>query len=143
MASAAIKTLPKKVGPEKLHSYHDQGYNIPSGNPSINLMRHPMKLSTLTLNSILGSTLAILMAAPFASIAGDDFDKAFKEATAEIDKAKAANYEWRDSRKILQEAEKAEKKGDHATAMKLVNKAKQQGIVAVAQSKQQKNAEPH
>ena len=63
-----------------------------------------------------------------------------KQATAEIDKAKAVGFEWRDSRKLLKEAEKAEKAGDHEKAMKLVNKARQQGIIAVAQAKEQANA---
>ena len=36
--------------------------------------------------------------------------------------------------------EKAEKAGDHEKAMKLVNKARQQGIIAVAQAKEQANA---
>jgi nitrogenase molybdenum-iron protein alpha/beta subunit len=98
-----------------------------------------MKLNTI----VLGTALTVLLSTPIASIAGDDFNKAVKEATTEIDKAKAANYEWRDSRKILKSAEKAEKAGNHAEAMKLANKAKQQGIIAVAQAKQQKNAGPH
>jgi hypothetical protein len=99
-----------------------------------------MKQNTITPNLILGATLALLLAAPIASIAGSEFDKAAAEATAEIDKAKAAGHEWRDSRKILKEAAKAEKAGNHAEAMKLANKAKQQGIDATAQAKKQANA---
>jgi hypothetical protein len=85
------------------------------------------------------AALCALLFAPAISIAGD-FEQSVKEATAEIDKAKAVGYEWRDSRKILKEAEKAEKAGDHEKAMKLVNKAKQQGIIAVVQAKEQANA---
>jgi hypothetical protein len=102
-----------------------------------------MKLNSNTLKTVLGTALAVLLSAPITSIAGSDFDKAVQEATAAIDKAKAANYEWRDSRKILEKAIKAEKAGDHATAMKLVNQARQQGITAVTQAKQQENAGPH
>jgi hypothetical protein len=98
-----------------------------------------MKLNTI----VLGTALTVLLSTPIASIASDDFSKAAKEATAEINKAKAANYEWRNSRKILKSAEKAEKAGNHDEAMKLANKAKQQGIIAVAQAKQQENAGPH
>jgi hypothetical protein len=98
-----------------------------------------MKLHTLALCS----AFTLLLSAPITSIAGSDFDKAAKDATAAIDKAKAANYEWRDSRKILKKAAKAEKAGKHDKAMKLAKKAKQQGIIAVAQAKQQKNAGPH
>ena len=96
-----------------------------------------MKLMTLAL----ATAITALLATPV--MASSDFDKAKTAAVAEIDKAKAANYEWRDSRKILKKAEAAEKAGDHDTAMKLANKAKQQGIVAVAQSKEQANAGPH
>ena len=98
-----------------------------------------MKL--LTLSSC--AALVALLATPLTSIASADFDKASKAATAEINKAKAVGYEWRDSRKILKKAAKAEKAGDHATAMELVAKAKQQGIIAVAQAASQKNAGPH
>jgi len=101
-----------------------------------------MKLNAMTLNAILGTALITLLSTPIVSIAASDFDTAVKEATAEINKAKAANYEWRDSGKILEEAIKAEKAGDHARAMQLANEAKQQGILAVAQSKQQENAGP-
>ena len=86
-----------------------------------------------------GALLALLVT-PLSSMAGSAFDKAAKDATAEIDKAKAVGYEWRDSRKILDKAAKAEKAGDHATAMKLAAKAKQQGIIAVAQAKEQQKA---
>ena len=98
-----------------------------------------MKIITISTRAAL---LALLIT-PLSSIAGSSFDKAVKSATAEIDKAKAAGYEWRDSRKILKKAKAAEKKGDHAKAMKLVAQAKQQGTIAVAQAKLQKNAGPH
>ena len=101
-----------------------------------------MKLNAITHNIVLGTALAVLLSAPIASIAGGDFDKAIKEATAEIDKAKAAGHEWRDSRKMLEKAVKAEKAGKHAEAMVLVSKAKKQGITAVAQAELQKNAGP-
>lgn len=94
-----------------------------------------MKLHTMTA----GAALCALLFTPAISIAGG-FEQSVKEATTEIDKAKAAGYEWRDSRKILKQAEKAEKAGDHEKALKLANKAKQQGIIAVAQAKQQANA---
>lgn len=95
-----------------------------------------MKLLTLS------STISLLsiLALPVTALAGSDFDSAVKEANAEIAKAKAANYEWRDSKKILDKAVDAEKKGDHDKAMKLVAKAKQQGTLAVLQSKAQKDA---
>ena len=88
------------------------------------------------------SAVIALLAAPLSAFAGSDFESARQQAIAEIDKASAAGFEWRDSRKILEQAEKAEKAGDHEKAMQLVNEAKQQGMVAVAQAESQKNAGP-
>lgn len=87
--------------------------------------------------------LLALLVTPLSSIAASSFDKAVKSATAEINKAKAVGYEWRDSRKLLKQAAKAEKKGDHKKAMALVAKAKKQGQLSVAQAALQKNAGPY
>lgn len=95
-----------------------------------------MKIYTLTASAALCS---LLLSSPAISIAGN-FDQVVKQATTEIDKAKSAGYEWRDSRKILKQAQKAEKAGEHEKALKLANKAKQQGIIAVAQAEQQANS---
>jgi len=97
-----------------------------------------MKLRTITTTA----ALLALLTTPVISMASTSFDQAKKEAAAEIDKAKAAGFEWRDSRKILKKAEQAEKAGDHKKALKLANQAKKQGINAVAQSKTQTSAGP-
>ena len=62
-----------------------------------------MKLRTIT------TTIALLalFTTPVISMASTSFDQAKKEAIAEIDKAKAAGFEWSDSRKILKKAEDA------------------------------------
>ncbi len=96
-----------------------------------------MKLRIITTAALLA-----LLTAPVTTIASTSFDQAKKEAVAAIDKAKAAGFEWRDSRKILKKAEKAEKAGDHKKALKLANQAKKQGIDAVAQSNTQTSAGP-
>ena len=54
-----------------------------------------------------------------------------KSANAE---AKAANYEWRDTGKIIKKAEDALAKGDEAGAIKLANKAENQAHIAVKQA---------
>lgn len=64
----------------------------------------------------------------------DSFEAAVEKAKIEIDKAKAVNYEWRDSRKMLTKAEKLNKEGKSDQAMKLVAQAKKQGEIAVAQA---------
>jgi len=65
------------------------------------------------------------------------YEEAAQDATTAINKAKAANYEWRDSRKILSAAEKLNKAGKTNDAMKMVAKAKQQAVLAIAQAEQQ------
>lgn len=72
-----------------------------------------------------------------------DYKAAVAEANTALKKAKAANYIWRDSGKMLKKSAKAAKSGDFATATKLALKAKRQGEMAVAQAAQQKNAGPH
>ncbi len=72
----------------------------------------------------------------------ENYTAAVAEAKKAINTAKRANYVWRDSGKILQKAAKAAKKGDFKTAIKLANKAKRQGDMALAQSKSQANAGP-
>lgn len=82
------------------------------------------------------AALSSLLLLPVTGMAGE-FEDALKNANAEIDKAKALGYEWRDSRKILKKALKTKKAGDHDGAMKLTHKASQQGIIAVKQAQQQ------
>ena len=91
-----------------------------------------MKIKKLGLISIVSACL-------FTPLAGhaSDFDNAVKQANSEIDKAKAVNYEWRDSRKLLKQAEKLNKEGKTSDAMKLVKKARMQGQIAVAQAELQ------
>jgi len=60
----------------------------------------------------------------------------------EADKAAKLNYEWRDTGKIIKQAEEAMKKEDYATAVKLANQARNQGVLAQQQYEDQKNAGP-
>ncbi len=91
-----------------------------------------MKIKNL---SVITSICACLFA-PVSAQAGD-YEDAVKEANMSIDNAKAANYEWRDSRKMLKKADKLNKEGKTDKAIKLVNTAKNQGKLAVAQAEQQ------
>lgn len=92
---------------------------------------------------VLISAILALSVAPLAAQAGSDYEAVKKAAVIEIDKAKAAGFEWRDSRKLLKKADEAAKKGDMKKALKLANMARAQGIAAVAQAESQKNAGPH
>jgi outer membrane lipoprotein-sorting protein len=77
-----------------------------------------------------------------ANAAQESYNAAVVAAKSSIKTAKKANYEWRDSSKLLKKADKAAKSGDFAKATKLANKAKRQGALALAQSKDQANAGP-
>ena len=91
-----------------------------------------MKIKKLGLISIVSACLLT----PLSGHASD-FDSAVKQANSEIDKAKAVNYEWRDSRKLLKQAEKLNKEGKTGEAMELVKEARMQGQLAVAQAELQ------
>jgi len=71
-----------------------------------------------------------------------NYNSALAEANKSLKAAAQANYVWRDSGKILKKADKAAKNGDFKTAIKLANKAKRQGDMALAQSKTEANAGP-
>lgn len=63
-------------------------------------------------------------------------------AKAELKKARSLGFEWRDSSKLLKKAEKASKAGDYQAAEKLIDKARLQARMAVAQAAAQMHAGP-
>jgi len=96
-----------------------------------------------TKNLGLISILTTCLFTPVLSQAGN-YEEAVNDANSSIDKAKAVNYEWRDSRKMLKDADKLNKAGNSDEAMKLVAKAKKQGELAVAQAELQSDVSgPH
>ena len=100
-------------------------------------MNHAKTLTAIALASLLTFSLSATAANK------SDYNKAAASAKAAISKAKAANFEWRDSGKILKAAAKAAKSGNYNKAVKMANKAKRQGDLALAQSKAQAGAGPH
>lgn len=60
--------------------------------------------------------------------------QAIADAKAANKKAKALNYEWRDTGKIIKKAEAAFDDGDADEAIKQANKAKKQANDAIAQA---------
>lgn len=91
-----------------------------------------MKTIKLSLISVLSACLF----APAVSQAGA-YEDAVKAANASLDQAKDANYEWRDSRKLLKKADKLNAEGKTDSAIKLAAQAKAQGEMAVAQAQLQ------
>ena len=103
-------------------------------------MNHVKILASIVLASVLLSGCASYGT---ANATQEDYNAAVEEAKKSLKTAGKANYEWRDSSKILKKADKAAKAGDFSTATKLASQAKNQGDLALAQSKQQANAGPH
>ena len=71
-----------------------------------------------------------------------DFPTLVKQANESIKKAKSVDGEWRDSKSILKDAEKAAKSGEMDKAMKLAKTAKMQGEMGYSQAISEKNAGP-
>lgn len=61
-------------------------------------------------------------------------EQAIADAKAANAEAKAVNYEWRDTGKVIKQAEEKLAAGDEAGAIALANKAKAQAETAVAQA---------
>lgn len=87
--------------------------------------------------------LAISACATGPTHTKDDAMNAITAAEQARKEAASVGYEWRDTGKIIKKAKAALQKGDYDTAIKLANKAKRQGILAVQQYEEQKNAGPH
>ncbi len=68
------------------------------------------------------------------------FEQALAAAKAANKAAAELHNEWRDTAKIISAAEQAAAKGDYATAIKLANKAEEQGKLAVQQARDNANA---
>jgi len=106
-------------------------------------MNHANILTGLALTGILLSGCASSgSSSAKAPATMETYQVVLSEAKSSLKKARAARFEWRDSVKILKKSAKAAEKGDFETAIKLANKAKRQGELAVAQSKAQANAGP-
>jgi len=106
-------------------------------------MNHAKILTGLALAGMLISGCANSGATVEKSSASlETYQSALSAAKAAIKSAKNADYEWRDSGKLLKKAAKAAKAGDFETAIKLTQKAERQGKLALIQSKDQANAGP-
>ena len=103
-------------------------------------MNHAKILISITLASIL---LAGCASTGTANATQEDYNAAVADAKKSLKIANDADYEWRDSGKLLKKADKAAKAGDYVTATKLAKKAGKQGVIALAQSKEQAHATPH
>jgi len=91
---------------------------------------HSLKLATLL---VLTLGLAVGCASTTEEVGQDDAAAAISVAKKANAKAKAEEYEWRDTGKLIKQAEKALADGKYDEAIKLANKARRQAENAVKQ----------
>ncbi len=91
---------------------------------------HSLKLAMLLVLTI---GLAVGCASTTEEVGQDDAAAAIAAAKQANDKAKAEEYEWRDTGKLIKQAEKAMADGKYDEAVKLANKARRQAENAVKQ----------
>ncbi len=91
---------------------------------------HSLKLAMLLVLTI---GLAVGCASTTEEVGQDDAAAAIAAAKKANDKAKAEEYEWRDTGKLIKQAEKAMADGKYDEAIKLANKARRQAENAVKQ----------
>ena len=92
--------------------------------------------------SILGAALisATMLAGNANAATAEDFKAAHEAAEAARKGAAALKYEWRDTGKMIKKAKALAEKGEFDKAVKLANKAREQGELAQAQAKEQEKS---
>lgn len=94
----------------------------------------------LAIACALALSLAACQSAPTKT--AQDADMAIAAANKANAVVKALYAEWRDTGKIIKDAQKAQAKKDFDNAVKLANKAQKQAENAFAQYNEQKNVKP-
>ncbi len=93
--------------------------------------------TTARLFSVALLSLGLITGCASTEEAADDSslaEQAIADAKAANAEAKAVNYEWRDTGKLIKKAEEKLAAGDDAAAIKLANQAEEQANIAVAQA---------
>ena len=89
---------------------------------------------------IIALALLLVVGGPLAVAAEDQkaqYQQLYQDAEAVRQQAADAGYEWRDTEKMLEVSQHAAASGDYTVAIQLAEDAKQQGELAVQQSKEQ------
>ena len=102
----------------------------------------------MTLPSPLRRLLVVAVAALAAGVwppgaPADDaatFDAAFEAAVEARAAAVEAEFEWRDTKKLLRQSLKLAEKGEYGKAIRLANRARRQGELALQQAREQETA---
>ena len=92
---------------------------------------------------IISGAIALFATSLVGCESGPSYDDLVAEANKEIAVAKKMKYEWRDTGKIMKQAQKAKDSGDSAKAKKLVQKAIDQAKIAQQQAAAEANPKPH
>ena len=90
---------------------------------------------TMLALTVMVASACTAVAENVGSNAGGDFESTLKSAEDARKQAATAGGEWRDTKKIMKQAEESAKGGDTTTAMKLANKARAQGELGLQQTK--------
>jgi len=92
----------------------------------------------------LAAVLALLLSgAAFGSSVDPAVQRAIQAAIEANERADSVGFQWRDSAKMIKQAEAAAEKGDNATALELAETARKQGELGYQQYLDQRNAGPH
>lgn len=104
-------------------------------------------MKTLKFTSLIALVFSVAIGCSSTSEEGTSTEQAAKDAIAAAKeankKAKAVGYEWRDTGKLIEEAEKALSDSKYEDAIKLANKARKQAENAVAQEASEKQRIAH
>ena len=96
------------------------------------------------LRRLLVAAVAALAASAWSPGAPADdaatYDAAFEAAAAAREAAAEAGFEWRDTKKLLRQSLKLAKKGEYRKAIRLANRARRQGELALQQAREQETA---
>ncbi len=84
-----------------------------------------------------GTMFAVAGIAYAAEPTAEDFNAAFADANEARKMAGELGHEWRDTAKILKQAQETAQSGDLKKAMELVAKAKLQGEAGIVQAKRE------
>ena len=90
----------------------------------------------------IAATLVLAACSAPQKYTNKDAASAIAAAEATNKKAKKAEFEWRDTGKIIKQAKAAAKAGQFDDAVKKANKAKKQAEMALQQAKMAKKARP-
>jgi hypothetical protein len=97
-----------------------------------------MKKHALLLATALLATACASQGPSEPAATADSANQSIAAAVAAANKAQEVGYQWRDTEKLIKEAQAAAAKQDFATAQKLANAAEQQGKLAVDQYQREK-----